>query len=1215
MIATERLTHLDDATIASYRRGAAQAIALLDDLGTVVAVVGIPFSNEVDTLPGVVDTASRSLGRLGLRERSAVLCVGGAAGGGALELALARAVRRPRAEIGGLLLEQGLEGRGWAARALLEGAARVGAPLVLLPPDLSPQTGDADEPGGGFAPHWVDRLLAGVTVHGQDLLLARFDLSRLSSPVEGLVAAPILAGVFGLRLAQPSPFVCALSVRAVQTLAERAGEWTPNDGTQGFDSWLATEAVVAGLKVCEAPLGRASFRHAPGNLKRTFRQVTQVLFEQCLRHAPFWLDRGHALRSPQRLGPFVEALPEPSGLDAESLVHRFRLELFHFEDTLLREVVPEDLRGIVQRMADSGAPPAVLGAEDWVRALQCFIVAFGFETRYRPEDLVDGLFPFFLARLLAFDDGGRRLESALLQTKGIAREEARSLAGREAHRGLRAQAELMGEGRERLCREWQARDSAARPYLPRLGAWELVPGVGVVVPQEVLGRNGGSAWAHEAYKDLLDRYRAEYAAFVTEELQVDDVTAAGQVLEAEHGFLRRLDGLVERALGGADLWTLDGARAATALVCEGLCRPLALQLTEEAALELLMRAPPRELMVRLGADGVERLVGRMSAKDAVAAAAFGEHERYLDRALDVLERRATRVWFERVPIEPLVLDLAELAGADEVLGASALYRLAGRVVTSPYALGRGGDLPTLWFVLRLLKRAAGIELFGRAWEMIAASGVDFSSRLAATIRGHWGRTVTSAHHAFENRQQRLVAEHLEGLATALWPKEAHEGPEAGALRAAAGVYGLSITLPDATFVPLSAWTWASYSYRGGAGSPTPLSSLVERDWATRDFLVRYLERAASGDGQSFDDRVLRMVAAGAASDDLVERVLGSETVTDPLVLPRAADREERPAGRLRRPVDRPILSPVPGHAWESKYVLNAGAVRLDGTVHILCRAFGDDRVSRIGLAWSRDGVAIDGRLEVPVFEPAAPEESAGCEDPRVVVIGDDLWMLYTAFDGRTAQIAMASIPVQALLERRFDAWVRHGMALPGLWNKDAVVYPRTIGGRYAVYHRMDPNMWVTYIDRLECPWPKIGHRMVAGPRSGMMWDGVKIGAGAQPIETTLGWLNIYHGVDYEQCYRLGVMLMDRDDPARILYRSPNPILEPEADFELGSVAGADFWVPGVVFTCGAVSVRDVPVLGLDDEVLVYYGAADTAVGVAVGALRDLVPTAGPLAPA
>ena len=120
----------------------------------------------------------------------------------------------------------------------------------------------------------------------------------------------------------------------------------------------------------------------------------------------------------------------------------------------------------------------------------------------------------------------------------------------------------------------------------------------------------------------------------------------------------------------------------------------------------------------------------------------------------------------------------------------------------------------------------------------------------------------------------------------------------------------------------------------------------------------------------------------------------------------------------------------------------------------------------------------------------------------------------------------------------------------------------------------------------------------------MAWDGFKIGGGSQPIRTKYGWLLIYHAVDHSFIYRLGVLLVALDDPGQLLYRSPNPVLEPEASYELGEEGR---YVPNVVFSCGAVPQLDKEILDDDDEVLVYYGAADTVACVAIAKVSDLVP--------
>jgi predicted GH43/DUF377 family glycosyl hydrolase len=120
----------------------------------------------------------------------------------------------------------------------------------------------------------------------------------------------------------------------------------------------------------------------------------------------------------------------------------------------------------------------------------------------------------------------------------------------------------------------------------------------------------------------------------------------------------------------------------------------------------------------------------------------------------------------------------------------------------------------------------------------------------------------------------------------------------------------------------------------------------------------------------------------------------------------------------------------------------------------------------------------------------------------------------------------------------------------------------------------------------------------------MAWDGFKIGGGSQPIRTKYGWLLIYHAVDHSFIYRLGVLLVALDDPGQLLYRSPNPVLEPKESYELGEEG---CYVPNVVFSCGAVPQVNKEMLDDDDEVLVYYGAADTVACVAIAKVSDLVP--------
>lgn len=302
----------------------------------------------------------------------------------------------------------------------------------------------------------------------------------------------------------------------------------------------------------------------------------------------------------------------------------------------------------------------------------------------------------------------------------------------------------------------------------------------------------------------------------------------------------------------------------------------------------------------------------------------------------------------------------------------------------------------------------------------------------------------------------------------------------------------------------------------------------------------------------------------------------------------------------------PVLKPVKEHSWESRYVFNPGVIKLNGKVYMVYRAVGDDGISRLGLTVSHDGFNFTERLEEPIFEPGGKSEEKGCEDPRLTLIGDRVYMLYTASSSTVAQIALASINIKDFLNYRWCGWRRHGLVFPGFTDKDAAMFPERFKGKLAMLHRVLPHIWITFSPHVRCPWPRKEHKILAGSSYGMMWDAVKIGAGAQPIKTKYGWILITHGVDYAHIYRLGVMLLDLVDPSVLLYRSPNPVLEPVEEYEKGQPGIS--WVPNVVFTCGAVAREDnKEILDDNDELLIYYGASDTVIGVATAKVGDLIP--------
>lgn len=319
--------------------------------------------------------------------------------------------------------------------------------------------------------------------------------------------------------------------------------------------------------------------------------------------------------------------------------------------------------------------------------------------------------------------------------------------------------------------------------------------------------------------------------------------------------------------------------------------------------------------------------------------------------------------------------------------------------------------------------------------------------------------------------------------------------------------------------------------------------------------------------------------------------------------------------RLQRHPHNPILTPQSDSPWESGAVFNPGAaLGQDGRFYLLYRAIPavytpfpnrpgyQNYISSIGCAVSDDGVHFT-RFAQPVIEPTESYDRYGCEDPRVTQLeieGRALYLItYTAlsapaWSGLGDRVALASTI-------DFRTYTKHGVVIPELKDKDAVIFPELIGGRIAMLHRVEPNIQIVYFsdfDHLVHPdeafWREYRTRLedhvVMRPR--FDWEAEKIGSGCPPVKTTEGWLLIYHAKDDKGVYRAGAALLDLEDPSKVVARSPDPILEPEAEYE--RFGDTD----NVVFPQGVV-VKD-------DTLYVYYGAADKVCCLATAKLDDLV---------
>lgn len=310
----------------------------------------------------------------------------------------------------------------------------------------------------------------------------------------------------------------------------------------------------------------------------------------------------------------------------------------------------------------------------------------------------------------------------------------------------------------------------------------------------------------------------------------------------------------------------------------------------------------------------------------------------------------------------------------------------------------------------------------------------------------------------------------------------------------------------------------------------------------------------------------------------------------------------------------PILSPKPYVDWQAGGTFNPAAITDEnGRVHVVYRAVGSDGVSRLGYASSADRLHFDDHEVYPVFTMRYDHASTtpkrydpiiypsggsfgGCEDPRMVLIDERIYVTFSAFDNwGSIRVALISIHKYDFFNKRWNWTDPILLSQPGQVHKNWVLFPEKINGKFAIIHSIVPEVLVEYVDTLNANTKPIESSRPSGPQPGRKgyWDDRIRGAGPPPIKTEKGWLLLYHAMEKGEHhkYKIGAMLLDLNDPRKVIARAKAPIMEPDMWYE-------DDWKPGIVYACGA-TVKE-------DTLYVYYGGGDKHICVAQTSLSGLL---------
>ncbi|MBS3757554.1 MAG: hypothetical protein KGY61_02715 [Desulfobacterales bacterium] len=298
---------------------------------------------------------------------------------------------------------------------------------------------------------------------------------------------------------------------------------------------------------------------------------------------------------------------------------------------------------------------------------------------------------------------------------------------------------------------------------------------------------------------------------------------------------------------------------------------------------------------------------------------------------------------------------------------------------------------------------------------------------------------------------------------------------------------------------------------------------------------------------------------------------------------------------FKRHPDNPIIQ-TKNVPYPANSVFNAAATRIGDETLLLMRVEDRRGISHLTAARSPNGVTdwiVDSKPTLLPCPDDYPEEIWGIEDPRITRMDElDLWaVVYTAYSRTGPLVSLATT-------RDFEKFARMGIIMPPE-DKDAALFPVRFDGRWAMLHRpvtafagVGAHIWLSFSPDMK-HWGD--HQVVIPARKGGWWDADKIGLSPPPLRTAKGWMILYHGVRTTAggcIYRLGLALLDLNDPTRVLARSDEWIFAPEKSYEMTGD------VDKVVFPCGWVAE--------EDQVRLYYGGADKCIALATGRISEML---------
>ncbi|MDD4261626.1 MAG: glycosidase, partial [Syntrophaceticus schinkii] len=603
-------------------------------------VVGIPFYNEVDTLPLVLKVVEDGLVSMKATDKAIIICAGDPAGKEALEAIKDKKLQVPHMEF---LMLEGANGRGMSIRALLELADRLEADLAILAADIIGK-------GSGLQPGSIQRMLKPLQ-YGYDLVLTSFRRQYFEDLLGKLFLGPLLETFFGYRISDAISGTYAISHDMVEEYCTAIKFWVDQTRGFGIDPWLITTAIIQQRRICEVPLGFRMEYASLDKVSYVFKDFAEYMFESIRREEEFWKEKRVVLRSPDIYGlePHQD-VPAAQTYDTRALIHFFRNGFNQYRD-LLATACPQELFTALERSVTSPTRDFHLDGRTWANTVYSLLSHYSFAPDAKKEDVLEALTAVFCGRMAGFLEHLEALQEELASEKSTY---AAAILSSRAESKKDEQRRFFLHGSLNFIRRWKEKSWKHKPPLIPADYLEFIPGKPIVLPKCIKWRGGQDVWTAGLFNRLQTRYSEKFHDFLENNLLISADSNSRAIASRLEETMEALEETMDH-LSPGNVYTEEGTRQAVEGIFQLLGYPRIFGIKEEIFEEALMRFPPLNIMIPKGCHTPRELLCKMLPRDAVTVANLIETRKWADRTLLWILDNLDPEDMEEVELKPLIL--------------------------------------------------------------------------------------------------------------------------------------------------------------------------------------------------------------------------------------------------------------------------------------------------------------------------------------------------------------------------------------------------------------------------------------------------------------------------------------------------------------------------------------------------------------------------------